>query len=228
MRTSSPQAIDAATLIFNVKGGWVEGPRIKGKLVAPAADWLQILPSGAWRLDVRGTMVTDDEQMIFVSYNGIISFPEATGAKLASGSAITHADVDYFVTAPTFRTASEKYLRPNQCASCRQNGPVVDRSSKHVGQIRHLRGPLNAIWRSAASLLNSLHFSKRSRSGTETCVHFGKGLARLRASPRHRHRPANVGRQHRHTWDRVRQGAPDRPSRSAAIMVTPNRRTGQG
>src|SRR5262245_33755820 len=26
-----PQAIDAATLIFNVKGGWVEGPRIKGK-----------------------------------------------------------------------------------------------------------------------------------------------------------------------------------------------------
>jgi len=104
-----PQAIDAATLIFNVKGGWVEGPRIKGKLVAPAADWLQILPSGVWRLDVRGTMVTDDEQMIFVSYNGIISFPEATGAKLASGSAITHADVNYFVTAPTFRTASEKY-----------------------------------------------------------------------------------------------------------------------
>jgi hypothetical protein len=41
-----PQAIDAANLIFNVKGGWVEGPRIKGKLLAPGADWLQILPSG--------------------------------------------------------------------------------------------------------------------------------------------------------------------------------------
>jgi len=105
----APQAIDAATLIFNVKGGWVEGPRIKGKLLAPGADWLQILPSGVWRLDVRATIATDDDQMIFTSYNGIISFPEATGAKMASGSAITQADVSYFVTAPTFRTASEKY-----------------------------------------------------------------------------------------------------------------------
>jgi hypothetical protein len=104
-----PQAIDAATLIFNVKSGWVEGPRIKGKLVAPGADWLQILPSGVWRLDVRATVVTDDEQMIFGSYNGIIAFPEATAAKVASGSPITQADVNYFVTAPTFRTASEKY-----------------------------------------------------------------------------------------------------------------------
>jgi len=104
-----PQAIDAASLIFNVKGGWVEGPRIKGKALAPAADWLQILPSGVWRLDVRATVVTDDEQMIFVSYNGVIAFSDATAAKLASGSPITHADVDYFAMAPTFRTAAEKY-----------------------------------------------------------------------------------------------------------------------
>jgi hypothetical protein len=104
-----PQAIDGATLIFNVKGGWTEGPKIKGKLLAPAADWLQILPSGVWRLDVRGTMVTDDEHMIFVSYNGIIAHSKESAAKLASGSPITHADAPYFATAPTFRTSAEKY-----------------------------------------------------------------------------------------------------------------------
>ena len=102
-----PQAIDAASLIFNVKEGWAEGPRFKGKLLAPAADWLQILPSGAWRLDVRATMLTDDEQMSFVSYNGVITLSCAT--KVASGSPLTHADVSYFAIAPTFRTAAEKY-----------------------------------------------------------------------------------------------------------------------
>jgi hypothetical protein len=104
-----PQAIDTASLIFNVKGGWAEGLEVKGKVVAPAADWLQILPSGVWRLDVRATVATDDGQMIFTSYNGIISFPEATGAKLASGNPITQDDVDYFAMAPTFRTTAEKY-----------------------------------------------------------------------------------------------------------------------
>jgi hypothetical protein len=105
----SPQAIDAAALIFNVRGGWVDGPKIKGKLAAPAADWLQILPSGVWRLDVRGTFVTDDEQMIFTSYNGIIAHSPASAAKMASGSPITEADAPYFMMAPTFRTSAEKY-----------------------------------------------------------------------------------------------------------------------
>jgi hypothetical protein len=104
-----PQAIDAANLIFNVKGGWVDGPRIKGKALAPAADWLQILPSGVWRLDVRATIVTDDEQMIFMSYNGVIRLSPDGAAKMASGGALTQSDVAYFATAPTFRTAAEKY-----------------------------------------------------------------------------------------------------------------------
>src|SRR5579871_586269 len=80
-----PQAIDSACLIFNVPGGWAEGPRINGKLVGPAADWLQILPSGVWRLDVQGTILTDDGALIYTSYNGVITHSEASAAKLASG-----------------------------------------------------------------------------------------------------------------------------------------------
>jgi hypothetical protein len=104
-----PQVIDTSLLIFNGKGGWAEGPKIKARLLAPAADWLQILPSGMLRLDVRGTLVTDDEQMIFMSYNGVIVHSESSAAKMASGTPITEADVPYFVAAPTFRTSAQKY-----------------------------------------------------------------------------------------------------------------------
>jgi hypothetical protein len=103
-----PQAIDAGSLIFNCKGGWAEGPKVKGRLLAPAADWLQILPSGVWRLDVRGTLLTDDERLIFASYNGVIAHSPASAAKMASGTPITEADAPYFVTAPTFRTSAQK------------------------------------------------------------------------------------------------------------------------
>src|SRR5215831_15540310 len=94
-----PQAIDSESLIFNVKGGWVDGPRIKAKIVAPGADWIQILPSGVWRIDVRGSMITDDNQSIYVSYNGTIAHSEQSAAKLASGTPITHNDGPYLVTA---------------------------------------------------------------------------------------------------------------------------------
>ncbi|MEH2610063.1 hypothetical protein V1293_002352 [Bradyrhizobium sp. AZCC 1693] len=56
----APQAIDQSLLIYNVQpGGWVDGPRIKGKFVGPGADWLRVMPSGVFRLDVRATMMAN-------------------------------------------------------------------------------------------------------------------------------------------------------------------------
>jgi Protein of unknown function (DUF3237) len=54
------QLIDAGMQIIPVTGGWVEGPRIKGKIVPPGGDWGHVLPSGVFRLDVRATIRTDD------------------------------------------------------------------------------------------------------------------------------------------------------------------------
>jgi hypothetical protein len=44
----APQTIEAGNFVFNVTGGWVEGPKIKAKLVAPFGDWVQVLLL-AWR-----------------------------------------------------------------------------------------------------------------------------------------------------------------------------------
>ena len=104
-----PHLVDAGSRIVNVRGGWAEGPKIRAKIIAPSADWLQPLVSGVTRIDVRLTMLTDDEHLIYMSYNGVIAHSEQSAAKIAAGEPITPADGVYFVAAPTFRTGSEKY-----------------------------------------------------------------------------------------------------------------------
>jgi hypothetical protein len=102
--------IDSSTVIVNVKpGGWVKGPRIKGKIIPPGGDWLRIMPSGVARLDVRLLIETDDGAHVYMTYNGIfVTSKEVTDA-LARGEVVTGKAVPYFVTAPTFETSSEKY-----------------------------------------------------------------------------------------------------------------------
>ena len=88
-----PLAIDEGMMIVNVReGGWVAGPKINGKFIAPGADWLRIMPSGNFRLDVRGLIKTDDDAYIYVEYSG-------------------RADMEsnLIAAAPTFQTGSKKY-----------------------------------------------------------------------------------------------------------------------
>ena len=110
-----PVAIDDGMMIVNVRpGGWVQGPKISGKFIAPGADWLRIMPSGVFRLDVRGLIQTDDGAHIYMSYNGIIKNSEESAERLNNGELLTEKDIPYFVAAPTFQTSSEKYAWLNE------------------------------------------------------------------------------------------------------------------
>ena len=71
-----------------------------------------MMPSGAARLDVRATLKTDDDQLIYLSYNGIISHSTESWDRLMKGEVLTSSDF-YFLTAPTMQTASEKYAGLN-------------------------------------------------------------------------------------------------------------------
>ncbi len=103
-------AIDSTLIIVNVlPGGWAKGPNINGSFIPPGGDWLRVMPAGVLRLDVRATLKTDEGELIYITYNGIIQHSEASLAKLNAGEKFTHKDIDYFVTAPTFQTASKKY-----------------------------------------------------------------------------------------------------------------------
>lgn len=105
----APATIDDGLRVVNVPaGGWVDGPRIKGKLLSPSGDWLRTMPSGVSRLDVRATIQTDDGQLVFVSYNGVVKWEKEALDRFVKGETIK-ADECYFITAPTFETKSEKY-----------------------------------------------------------------------------------------------------------------------
>ena len=112
-----PQQIDNSLFVYGVRdGGWIKGPKVNGTLLAPSGDWLQVMPDGSMRLDVRATFKTDDGALVYVTYNGVISHSEESSARMANGEVLTSEDF-YFITAPTMRTSSEKYAWLNhvQC-----------------------------------------------------------------------------------------------------------------
>jgi hypothetical protein len=113
----STQEIDSSLDVNNIRpGGWVKGPRISGTLLAPMGDWSHALPSGVFRLDVRGTIKTDDGALIYISYNGIYQASEEADARASKGEVLTSKDI-YFVIAPTLQTSAKKYewLNAVQC-----------------------------------------------------------------------------------------------------------------
>ena len=132
--TDLPQEIDSALIIYNFQeGGWVKGPKISGKLMAPGADWVQVLPGGSTRLDVRSTIKTDDGALIFLQYEGIFSASEEAFEQMTQGDVLTSEDI-YVIITPTFRTSQEKYAWLNhvQCI-----GKVVEVKDGEEGYIKY-------------------------------------------------------------------------------------------
>ena len=102
-------------VIVNVLGGTVRGPRLKGEIVAPAGDWVFVMPDGSSRLDVRFTIKTDDGEFVFVEYSGISAPTKKSQERLEKGETVTAAEgYGYFVTAPRFMTTSAKYAWLNE------------------------------------------------------------------------------------------------------------------
>ena len=85
-----------ARRIGQVTGGTFDGPKLRGVVLDGGADWSMTRPDGTIELDVRTTLQTDDDQLIYVWYRGIIY--QAVGS-----------DESYWRTTPVFETASEKY-----------------------------------------------------------------------------------------------------------------------
>jgi Protein of unknown function (DUF3237) len=106
--TLKQQIVNNGLRIVDVPSGWVDGPRIKGKILPPSGDWMRTLASGVTRLDVRLVVQTDDNQIVYVSYNGIQQCPKENVDKLVNGELLKAEDC-YFIVAPTFETSSERY-----------------------------------------------------------------------------------------------------------------------
>ena len=104
-----------------VTGGTFEGPKLKGVALTPAGDWLVRRPDGSSVLDVRTTLQTDDEQLIYLSYRGIMYTPE--GGKL------------YWRTIPMFETGASKYAWLNHIVCVGTGIPAPGKAVYRIFQV---------------------------------------------------------------------------------------------
>jgi hypothetical protein len=82
-------------VIYTVKGGTFEGPKLKGKVRPAGGDWVLRLDSVTTKLDVRLVLETEDGQLISNVYTGFV-----------------HKNTDgttYWRITPLFETSSKKY-----------------------------------------------------------------------------------------------------------------------
>lgn len=102
--------------IYHITGGTVKGPGIVGEVLAGGSDSFLVRPDGTGLLDVRLTVKTDDNVLIYVTYNGILHHTPTLEGRLISGETVRW-DEYYFRTVPFFETASEKYNYLNHTMS---------------------------------------------------------------------------------------------------------------
>ena len=79
-------------MIAEVEGGTFEGEHLNGRVVSPGGDWVTARPDRSIQLDVRLTLVTNDDAVILMQYKGI-GDPSAGVAR----------------SAPQFETGDERY-----------------------------------------------------------------------------------------------------------------------
>jgi hypothetical protein len=94
--------------VGEILGGRFEGERLKGRILTGGSDWQAVRADGAWALDVRLVLETDDGALIGMTYRGLRHGPKDVLDAIGRGELVSPASY-YFRIAPWFETASEKY-----------------------------------------------------------------------------------------------------------------------
>jgi hypothetical protein len=90
--------------IVKVKGGWFEGPKLKGEVLPGTGDWFIVRPGGVAEGDVRDTYRTHDGYVIYVSYRGIINAAAELWERLGRGEDVPSTEY-YARMQPMYETA---------------------------------------------------------------------------------------------------------------------------
>jgi adenine-specific DNA methylase len=114
-----------------LSGGEVSGPKINGKIISPSADWARTMPSGNQRMDVRALIKTNDGQLIYVSYNGVIRCSKEINDRLDKGGFVK-ADECYWISSPTFETSSANYSWLNEVVAVGKLSEIKTGEGAHI------------------------------------------------------------------------------------------------
>ena len=94
--------------ILYARQGTFSGARLRGDLLPGGGDWVLQRRDGIAELDIRFVLRTDDEQLIYVTCDGIFDISPEMRERIRSGGEVDPSEY-YFRTAVTFETGAEKY-----------------------------------------------------------------------------------------------------------------------
>lgn len=122
LETSPAVTIGDRTAVA-VTGGTFEGPKLKGTVIGPGADWPLRMSDSLRILDVRTILVTDDNQKIYMTYRGVIHTPPAGQGER------------YWRTTPIFETDAPKYKWLTEIVAVGVSYTVPQRVAYRIFQI---------------------------------------------------------------------------------------------
>lgn len=93
--------------VIPIKGGRVEGVRLKGRILPGGADWQILRPGGTAELDARYTIQTDHGALIYVANRGVRHGPPEVLECLNRGETVEPGSY-YFRSVATFETSAEE------------------------------------------------------------------------------------------------------------------------
>jgi hypothetical protein len=117
---ATPQTVGPRRIV-PVTGGTFEGPKLKGTALGGGADWILVRPDGASELSVRVTLKTDDDQLINLTYRGLLFTPK--GGEL------------YLRTTPVFETGAAKYEWLNKIIAVGVGKSVPGKAAYSIYQV---------------------------------------------------------------------------------------------
>lgn len=103
---------DGAQVSFNLTGGEVTGPRIRGRLRAIGSDWLTVRPDRTGVLDLRIAIETDDGALIYAPYQGTLDHGPRGYDRARRGTLLTKRIP--FQIAPCLQTTDSGYQLLNR------------------------------------------------------------------------------------------------------------------
>jgi hypothetical protein len=94
--------------IGEIAGGYFEGERLKGSVLTGGSDWQTVREDGAWMINVRMLLETDDGALIGVTYTGLRHGPKEVIDAIARGESVSPTSY-YMRVSLVFETASPRY-----------------------------------------------------------------------------------------------------------------------
>ncbi|MDT5070134.1 MAG: hypothetical protein QOK02_6289 [Mycobacterium sp.] len=95
-------------MTYVVKHGRCEGARIKGDILPGGGDWIIFGTDRVARLDVRGTLRTDDGALVHITNTGRVQMSAETASRFAAGELIRHDEM-IARSSPLFDTDDDRY-----------------------------------------------------------------------------------------------------------------------